>query len=56
VDGLLSSLDDLFSNLLNLMPSIDSNMFDSLDSFLGSFFDGVSKVTNKSQLWKDWSK
>jgi len=50
MDGILSSLDDLFSNLLNLMSSIDSNMFNNFDSFLGSFFDGVSKVTNKSQL------
>jgi hypothetical protein len=54
--NILSLMENLFPNILNLMRAINCNPFHSLSPIFSSVLDRIGDITNKSKLPKDWSQ
>lgn len=49
-------MNDVFAKVLDLMGSINCNIFNGFGSGLSSVLDGIGDVSNKIKLREDWSE
>jgi hypothetical protein len=54
--NILSLMENLFPNILNLMRAINRNPFHSLRPIFSGILNRIGHITNKSKLPKDWSQ